>query len=235
MRYRRSALGFGWIFLNLTLFIFAVGLVYSKLLGQNMREFLPFLTIGLVGWGYITSSIVEGGNAFVASEGYIKQIGLPIYVYVFRFFVSITATLLISIPAYLIIAFIYSVKFGWGVLWVLPGILLLSMTSFLMIAIFAHLHARFRDIGHLASLGLQVMFFVTPVLWPAEMLSKGGMRWIIDINPLYHLLELIRRPLLMSQPAPDLSYAFVMILIGVLSWVAWVFTRLYSERIVYFL
>lgn len=114
MRYRRSALGVGWIFLNLAIMILAVGIVYSNLLGQDLKKFLPFLTIGLVAWGYLTSSIIEGGNAFVVSEGYIKQIGLPIYVYVFRFFVSITITMLISLPAYLVVALIYSVPFRWG-------------------------------------------------------------------------------------------------------------------------
>src|SRR4030067_1928177 len=145
MRYRRSAVGVGWIFINLAIMIIAVGIVYGNLLGQELKEFLPFLTIGLISWGYITSSIVEGGNAFVISEGYIKQIGLPIYIYIFRFLVSITITMLISLPAYLVIAFIYSVQFGLGTLWALLGFVLLSIVSFLMIAIFSHLNARFRD------------------------------------------------------------------------------------------
>jgi len=53
------------------------------------RGFIPYLTSGLILWGYLTSSIVEGGNAFTNAEGYIKQISLPIYVYVFRSFVTI--------------------------------------------------------------------------------------------------------------------------------------------------
>jgi ABC-type polysaccharide/polyol phosphate export permease len=130
MRYRRSALGVGWIFLNLAIMILAVGIIYSNLLGQDLKTFLPFLTIGLVAWGYLTSSIVEGGNAFIVSEGYIKQIGLPTYVYVFRFFVSISITMLISLPAYLVVALVYSVPFRWGVLWALVGILLLGSVSF---------------------------------------------------------------------------------------------------------
>src|SRR5713101_4348 len=92
MRFRRSVIGVGWIFLNLATVILAVGYIYGHLLGQDLHEFVPYLTVSLVIWGYLTSSIVEGGNAFVASEGYIKQISLPIYVYVLRFFVSIGLT-----------------------------------------------------------------------------------------------------------------------------------------------
>ena len=231
MRYRRSAVGVGWIFVNLAIMVIAVGVVYSKLLGQNLKEFLPFLTVGLISWGYLTSSIIEGGNAFIVSEGYIKQIGLPIYVYVFRFFVSITTTMLISLPAYLIVALVYSVHFQWGVLWVVPGILLVGMVSFLLIAIFSHLNARFRDASHIASVGLQVIFFVTPIIWPPDILRKRAMNWVIDFNPFYHLLEVVRSPLTVSQPAALMSYFVVLILIGILAVTAWVFTTRLSQRI----
>lgn len=235
MRYRRSALGVGWIFLNLAIMLLAVGIIYSNLLGQDLKKFLPFLTIGLVAWGYLTSSIVEGGNAFVVSEGYIKQIGLPIYIYVFRFFVSITITMLISLPAYLVVAFIYSVKFRWGALWALVGILLLGSVSFLMIAIFSHLNVRFRDTAHIASAGLQVMFFVTPVIWPPEMLRTSRLHWVIDFNPFYHLLEVVRHPLIVSGPATYVNYLVVIVLITGLSIIAWIFTKWYNQRIAYLL
>ena len=235
MRYRRSAVGVGWIFINLAIMIIAVGIVYGNLLGQELKEFLPFLTIGLISWGYITSSIVEGGNAFVISEGYIKQIGLPIYIYIFRFLVSITITMLISLPAYLVIAFIYSVQFGLGTLWALLGFVLLSIVSFLMIAIFSHLNARFRDASHIASVCLQVMFFITPIIWPPEVLRKRGIDWIIDFNPFYHLLEIVRRPLTMSEPATFINYIAVAIFIILLSMIAWMFTKRLSQRIAFLL
>ncbi len=231
MRYRRSAVGVGWIFINLAIMIIAVGVVYGNLLGQNLKDFLPFLTVGLISWGYLTSSIVEGGNAFVASEGYIKQIGLPIYIYVFRFFVSITITMLISLPAYLVVVLIYSVRFKWGVLWVLPGIILFSMVSFLSIAIFSHLNARFRDTSHIASVVLQVMFFVTPIIWPPDLLRKRAINWIIDFNPFYHLIEVVRRPLTVSESASFINYLVAAFWVVLLSMVAWGVAKRFSQRI----
>lgn len=235
IRYRRSALGIGWIFLNLLIMLLSVGLIYSHLLGQDLKKFLPFLTIGLVTWGYITASIIEGGNAFLASEGYIRQIGLPLYIYIFRFFVSITATMLISLPAYFIVAVVYSVHFGWGALWALAGLFLLGAVSFLMIAVFAHLNVRFRDLPHVASSALQVLFFATPIIWPPETLRFGKLRWVMDLNPFYHLLEVIRRPLLMSEPASYVNYLAVMLLIIVLLILVWLCMKTYSLRIAYLL
>jgi ABC-type polysaccharide/polyol phosphate export permease len=235
MRYRRSAVGVGWIFINLAIMIIAVGIVYGNLLGQDLKEFLPFLTVGLISWGYLTSSIVEGGLAFIVSEGYIKQIGLPIYIYVFRFFVSITITMLISLPAYLVVVFIYSMRFKWGVLWALPGIVLFSMVSFLLIAIFSHLNARFRDASQIASVGLQVMFFVTPIIWPPDILRKRALNWIIDFNPFYHLIEVVRRPLTMSESAAFVNYSVVIILVMLLSVIAWMFAKHLGQRIAFLL
>ncbi len=171
MKYQRSTFGFLWIFLNLAIMIIAVGVIDRNLLGQDLKNFLPFLTIGLITWGYLTASVVEGANAFVISEGYIKQIGLPLYIYVFRFFVGTTATMLISLPAYFVVAIIFAVPFHWGILWGFVGLLLLSVLSFLLIAIFSHLNARYRDVAHIASLGLQVIFFVTPVIWPQKTIT----------------------------------------------------------------
>lgn len=234
-RYRRSVIGVGWIFLNMAVLIIAIGVIYSNLLGQELRTFLPFLTIGLILWGYLTSSIVEGGNAFVNSEGYIKQIGLPIYIYVFRYFVSITVTMLMNIPAFFLVAFIYSTKFRLGTLWALCGLSMLTVVGFLMIAIFSHLNARFRDTGHMASLGLQVMFFVTPVIWPPDIIRSRGLNWIVEFNPFFHLIEIVRRPLLNSESAEIMNYLVVFILIGALALAAWFLTKKYNQRMAYLL
>jgi lipopolysaccharide transport system permease protein len=235
LRFRRSVLGVGWIFINLAVVILAIGVVYGKLLGQDMAGFLPFLTIGLVAWGYLTSSIIEGGNAFIASEGYIKQIGLPIYVYVFRFFVSPSLTMLLSFLAYLVVAFVYKVEYHWGTFWAVPGMLLLSTVSLLLITIFAHLNARFRDTVYLAGAALQVLFYITPVLWPPDMLRDRGLPWVVDYNPFYHLLEVVRQPLLHAQPAALVNYQAVGILIIGLTIVAATFAWRYHQRLVYFL
>lgn len=233
MRFRRSFIGVGWIFLNLAIMILAIGFVYSHLFGQDLGEFIPYLTVGLITWGYLTNSIVEGGNAFISSEGYIKQISLPIYIYVFRFFVNIALTTLISWLAFFIVALTYRVPLTTGTLWAIPGFGLLMVTSLLLITIFAHLNARFRDAAHLAAVFMQVMFYVTPVIFPPALLRQRGLGYVIDVNPMYHLLEVIRRPLLSGEPAAGLSYGVVALLIGLLAVAAAVLIDYYRRRIVF--
>jgi ABC-type polysaccharide/polyol phosphate export permease len=233
LRFRRSAIGVSWIFLNLAVMILAIGFVYSHLFGQDLGSFIPYLTVGLIAWGYLTNSIVEGGNAFTSSEGYIKQISLPLYIYVMRFFVSIGLTSAITWVAYGLVALVYRVPVSAGTLWALPGLLLLMVTSLLLITIFAHLNARFRDAAHLAAVVMQVLFYVTPVIYPAELLRGRGLDYVIDVNPMYHLLEVVRRPLLEGEPAAGLSYAVTGLVIGALAVLAVVVIGYFRRRIVY--
>jgi ABC-type polysaccharide/polyol phosphate export permease len=235
LRFRRSALGAGWVLVQLVVLILAVGVVYGSLLGQDLRTFLPFLTVGLVVWNFLTAAIVEGGLAFVASEGYIKQIGLPIHVYILRFFVSVSISAGISLVAYAMVAVLYRVPIGWGMLWVIPGLVVLGVVGLLLMTIFAHLNARFRDTTHLAGVGLQVLFYVTPVLWPAEMLRGRRLGWIVDANPLYHLLEVIRRPLLFAGPAALENYIVALVVVACLAGIAGAVVASYSRRVVYLL
>ena len=236
LKFRRSAIGAAWIFVNLAVLVLAIGFIYANLLGQSPREFIPYLTIGLITWGYLTNSIVEGGNAFINSEGYIKQISLPIYIYIFRAFVSIGLTTLITLCAFVLVAIIYRVPVGPGTLLVVPGLVMVMATSLLLIAIFAHLNARFRDVAHMASVGMQVLFYVTPVIFPAELLRRRrNLSLVVELNPMYHLLEVVRRPLLTAGPADWRSYAVVFIVILVLGSVAAAVIGFYQRRIVFVL
>jgi len=233
MKFRRSLIGPAWIFLSLGITIAAIGYIYSQLLGQDVETFIPFLTAGLVIWGYLTASITEGALAFVASEGYIKQIALPIYVYVFRFFVAISVNALISLVAFFLIAPVFGVRFGAGTLWAVPGFLLLAAASFLLVMILAHVNARFRDAGTFAGVVMQIGFYVTPVLFPPELLLQRGRRAIVILNPLYHLIEVARRPLLHGEPADSVNYLGTAVVLLCLLAVAGALMRAYGRSIVF--
>jgi ABC-type polysaccharide/polyol phosphate export permease len=234
LKFRRSAIGAAWIFVNLAVLVAAIGFIYANLLGQDTSQFIPYLTIGMILWSYLTSSIVDGGNAFVHSEGYIKQISLPIYVYLFRSCVSLSVTMLISLLAFVVVAAVFSVPLGLGTLLAIPGLAMIMTTSLLLVAIFAHLNARFRDVAHMAAVGMQVLFYVTPVIFPAELLRRQRqLSLVVDLNPMFHLLEVVRRPLLTNGPAEPGNYVASILIILVLAAGAATVIATNQRRIVY--
>lgn len=234
-KFRRSTVGPAWIFLNLGVLIAAIGVIYGRLLGQDLHEFIPYLTAGLVIWQYLMSSITEGAHAFVNSEGYIKQISLPIYVYVFRCFVSVGLTAIISSSVFVIVSVGYRIPIGFGTLWALPGLLVLMAVSLFVICILAHLHARFRDIAPMASVAMQMAFYVTPIMFPGELLQRRRLGWVVDFNPLYHLVEIVRRPMVTAQPAATTSYIAALVVLLVLAIAASGTVAYYRRRIVFVL
>ena len=167
------------------------------------------------------------------SEGYIKQIALPIYVYVFRCFASVGLTTATSHSVFVIVVLGYQIPIGLGTLWALPGLLILMATSLVLVCIFAHLHARFRDIAPMASVAMQMALYVTPIMFPGDMLQRRRLGWVVDFNPLYHLVEIVRRPAVTAHPAAAVSYAASLLLLAVLLAVAAGIIAYYRRRIVF--
>jgi lipopolysaccharide transport system permease protein len=235
MRFRRSAVGPGWVFLNLAVLVVAIGFIYANLLGQDARAFIPYLTAGMILWSYLTNSIVEGGNAFVNCEGYIKQISLPIYIYVLRSFVSVGLTAGITVFAFVIVALFYRLPISAGTLLVIPGLLIVMTASLLLITIFAHLNTRFRDIAHMATVLLQVLFYATPVIFPAELLlrRRPDLSFVITLNPMFHLIEVVRHPLLNGAPPPVQSYVAAGLILMSLGIGAAAVIAIFQRRIVF--
>src|SRR5260364_182660 len=54
---------------------------------------------------------------------------------------------------------------------------------------------RYRDMVQLISSMLQILFFLSPILWKTEILEHGAQSLIVRINPIFYLMETVRRPL----------------------------------------
>ncbi|MCW1776911.1 ABC transporter permease [Pantoea ananatis] len=83
-RYRRSALGPFWLTISMAVMIATIGIVFSQILKTPLQEFLPFLAVGLIVWGFISTVVNEGCGAFISSETIIKQLPIPLFVHVMR-------------------------------------------------------------------------------------------------------------------------------------------------------
>ncbi|QXI10366.1 ABC transporter permease [Pseudomonas zeae] len=234
-RFRRSAIGPLWILINLAMMVLGAGVVYGVLLKQPMAEFLPYLTCGLIVWGFLVSSFVEGGYAFVGSEGYIKQFSFPKQIYLFRVLVSLFAVMLVGVVA-LAGTLLFFDRFnpmGW--LYALPGVGILLIAGLGHITLSAYLSARFRDLPHALTGIFQVLFFVTPIMFPVTMLKDRGLDFVYKYNPLYYLVDVIRFPILEGTFAVKQDYMFCAAYLSVLWLVCLVLASKMDKKVVYML
>lgn len=203
-RYRRSALGPFWITISMAIFIVLLGVIYSKLFHQDIAVFLPYIAMGLIAWGFVSGTTTKSCNQFVENAGIIRQLHLPFTVYamrmIWRSFIVFLHTVVLIVPIKLYFGF----DLGFASLLVLPGMLLVVLNQIWVAIVIGIVATRFRDIQQLVTTGIQISMFVTPIMWPVSAIPDA--RFIAEINPLYHLIELVRAPLLGGVAEP-LSWA----------------------------
>jgi ABC-type polysaccharide/polyol phosphate export permease len=203
LRYRRSVLGPFWITISMAVLIIVLGFVYSKIFHTDIRTYLPYLALGFIVWGFITSSTNEACGAFGDSGAIIKQIGIPFSVFVFRVvwrnFIVLLHTIILVIPIWLF----FEITPGWVSFLALPGIVLVFINQCWLGICLAVLSTRYRDIPPIVATVLQITVFATPIMWPVS--SLGDNHFIAYVNPFYHLIEIVRGPLSGEFP-PLLSW-----------------------------
>lgn len=229
-RYRRSVLGPFWLTISTGAMILGMGPLYGRLFGQNISDYFPYLAVSFVVWLLIANLINEACMSFIGAQDYIKQIRIPLTVHVLR---MVWKNLIIFAHNLVIVALVmlfYRPALHWSLLLVPLAIGLVAINGMWIGVLFGMLCARFRDIPQLVASFVQVAFFLTPVLWKADMLGRH--RWTADLNPLFHFLEIVREPIVSGQPAlRSWAAALAITVIGCLATIL-VFSR-FRGRVAY--
>ena len=229
-RYRRSLLGPFWLTASMAIMVVSLGVLYAALFKSEIQDFMPFLCVGLLVWNYISSVLGEAGSLFTGSESYIKQIRLPYSLYVYRFVWSRIVIFAHNFVIYFGILLYFAMWPGAVILWAIPGFILVTLNVALGSISIGMASARFRDIPQIVGNVIQIAFFMTPIMWKPELL--GGRTYIVELNPFYHLIEVMRAPLL-GKPFPVDSYIALGLITVVNLLVATVFFRRFRSRIAY--
>jgi lipopolysaccharide transport system permease protein len=199
-RYRRSVLGIGWSLLHPIATTLVLCLAFYKLFHADVREYAPFLLAGLAWWGYVTGAISRGCQCFVEAEGYIRQHPVPMAVYPLRTALGAMIHFLIALTLVLLLTWCCK---GFANLAALPslapGLVILLVFGWSVGVLAGYVNTIFRDVQHLTDIAFQVLFYLTPVIYPADVLVESGMSPLVRYNPLAYLLKIIRDPLIAGQ------------------------------------
>lgn len=214
-RYRRSRIGAFWLTINIAVMIAALGAVFGTLFSQPLGQFLPFLAVGLILWGFISANINEGCTSLSDASGIILQVKMPIWVHIARVMwknIIIFGHNLIIIPLLFLLFLrpISTVAFL-----AVPGFVLLVVNLLWIMMIAAVICARFRDVTQIVTNAVQVSFYVTPLLWNADMIEHRFGKDLLYINPFYSLITIVRAPLMGEFPsAANWLICVVMAVVG---------------------
>ena len=208
-RYRRSMLGPFWLTASMAIMVVALGFLYAELFNTPIHDFLPYLCVGLLVWNLLSSFLIEGGALFTGAESYIKQIRLPYSVYVYRTAWSKLIIFAHNIVIYFGVLIYFQIWPGAVALLAIPGLLLVLLNGAAVTLLIGMISARYRDVPQLINSVVQIVFFVTPIMWRPELLR--GRTYIADLNPFYQLVEIVRAPLLGQVPAASTYGAVILV------------------------
>ncbi|GLW91951.1 ABC-2 type transport system permease protein [Actinokineospora globicatena] len=217
-RYRRSVIGPLWITMSMGVTAAGLGFLYSQLFGIEVTTFLPYLTVGFVVWGFIIGCLSEGSDTFMANEGLIKHLPAPLTVYALRTVWRQTLMLAHNLLVYVVVLALFFTSLttagytlspggapqpglNWSVLMAIPAFALLALNGGWVTLLFGIISTRYRDIPQVINALTQLLFYITPIVWPVDILTTklGPGDWkhlVLELNPLYHFIQILRAPLI---------------------------------------
>ncbi len=227
-RYRGSVLGPFWLTISMGIMVIALGVLYSAIWHHEIKEFLPYLTFGILFWNLISSIISDGTTAFVRAEHILLQVKMPVTVHVLR---SVLRNLIIFLHNCVIgaaVLIFFAVPQSLYSLVSVVGLALILANGFWFTFLIGMVCARFRDIGPIVGSIVQIVFYLTPIIWMP--VSLGNKFWVMYLNPAYAFIEIARGPLLgHSIPWPVWAMAFGVTIFGYL--VTFLFFTRFRARI----
>lgn len=203
-RYRRSVLGPLWLTFGTAVGVVGLGWLWSELLKIDRATFIPSLTAGLIIWQVLAGCITESSAIFSRQGSVIRNLQLPYFLHPLQLVLRQLVNFSHNIVVYVAVLVVLSVPVTWNTLLVIPGIALLFLNLTWISLIVGMLGARFRDVEYLLATLIPLLFFVSPVLYRPNYLPFSSE--FIWLNPLSHLIEIVRDPLLGEAP-PFFVYA----------------------------
>lgn len=209
-RYKGSALGFLWTFINPLLQLLVYTLVFSVIMRAGIDQYYIFLFVALVPWMFFSSALTGGASCVITSQDMVKKIYFPREVLPIAYVNSSFVNMLLTF----IVVFAVLIVSGFGInpyaLLFMPIVMIVEYFLALGIALLASaLSVYFRDLQYILGIVAMAWQFLTPVMYSQEMVeeqlvSHPMLLKIWNLNPTTPLINAYRDILYYKQ-APQLS------------------------------
>ena len=229
-RYKNSVLGPLWPTLMTLLGVLGLGLVWGHIMNQDMKVFIPQLTVGLIAWQLISGVLVEAPFTFVRRAAMIRNVSMPAWFFVVRGLVKHLINLLHNAVIVVGVLIYYHVPVTENIWLFVPGLVLVILNLYWIMYALGLIGARFRDIEPLITSVVPLLFFLSPVLYRADRIAPGfNLVWL---NPLSYMIEAVRSPLLGFAPH-QMTYTVLlgMLLLG--GGLTWLLSRTKGKNLAF--
>lgn len=232
VRYKQTIVGVLWAFFQpiSTMIVFSVFFGGLTKMPSDGIPYPIFVYSGLLFWNYFSISLGSSSNSLAANESMIKKIYFP------RLLLPLSTTITPIIDFGIAVLILVGLMFYYhftptfmGVL-IFPVLILLSfLTASGLGSLLAAINVRYRDVREVLPFFIQILFYVTPVIYPTTLLPEK-FRWILGLNPMSGIIEAARAGIIGDKPI-NFNLLLISALIATTLFILGLFYFKKSERI----
>ncbi|HUP49291.1 MAG TPA: ABC transporter permease [Thermoanaerobaculia bacterium] len=189
-RYRGSILGYFWSLANPLLLLAVYTVVFTIVLrpGLDVQPYPLFLFTGILPWTFFAAAILESTSSISSNAGLVKKVMFPAealpLVVVFSHLVHFALAVPVMLAA--LVGFTLAGKAAVTTTILLVPFLMLLQTIFVagLAMTVSSVSVLFRDLRDIIANLLQLGFFLTPIIYPIEMITFRPLRAVLRVNPM---------------------------------------------------
>ncbi|MCD6364401.1 MAG: ABC transporter permease, partial [Planctomycetes bacterium] len=213
------------------LMAFVLGAVFR----MPMREFAPYVFSGVLVWEFLSGSTIAGCACFAGVAPYIRQRKLPMAIYPLKMVIARFVILMVGMVGLAAWAlWIKPANISLPLVSLIVALPLLGLLAWPLTIISAFINVKFRDFEHCVGLLLQALWYISPVFLRHEQFRVARLGALLDYNPVTHVLNLVRAPILHGRFPSGVDYLYVCSTILVFWIIAAVQIKTEESRVIFY-
>ena len=195
LRYQGSILGYLWSLLKPLMLFGVLFIVFSYVipLGKGVPHFPVYLLLGIVVWTFFTEATSMGLNAIVGRGDLIRKVKISKATIVLSAVISAGVNFTFNLIVVAVFMVVNQVDVNWPLIWLVPFLLIeLLMLALGLAFLLAALYVKFRDLGPIWEVLLQMLFYATPIIYPLSLVTAHQLAVLISLSPLAQIIQDLR-------------------------------------------
>ena len=232
-RYKRSVLGIAWTMLQPLGMMVVLTLVFSQLFGR-IEGYPAYLLSGLIAWTFFAQTTTATIHQSVWGGALMQRIYIPHTAFSVSAIGTGVVNLFLALVPLLLIMLIIQRPITWAVLFLPIPIILLTAFSLGVGLLLSSIAIRFPDVSEMYQILIQAWMYLTPIMYPSDILPDAYRTLLLYFNPMYYLILMFRVPIydgvLPSLPLSLIGtgIALVTLLVG------WIYFSRQADRLAYY-
>lgn len=201
VRYKQTTIGVAWAVFQplLTMIIFSVFFGRLANIPSDGVPYPIFVFVGLLFWQFFSGALADTSNSLISNQSIVTKVYFPRLLLPISTVIAKAVDFLIAAVVLIGLMVYYQYMPGLVGIILLPLLLFISfMASVGLGLMLASINVKYRDVRYVLPFFIQIMMFLTPVIYPASIAGKYS--WLLALNPMMGVIQSARAALLGTTP-----------------------------------